>query len=112
MFIIINSRWEKDIIILPDDQDKQGVDRGTRWGEWWGETSDQIRHHDDNYIDDDSYNGDDSNIDDDDCDIGDDTCDDSNGEVMKSNALYSQVEAGALDEESFQRAFEVVSQIF
>ena len=54
----------------------------------------------------------DSNIDDDDCDIGDDTCDDSNGEVMKSNALYSQVEAGALDEESFQRAFEVVSQIF
>ena len=31
---------------------------------------------------------------------------------MKSNALYSQVEAGALDEESFQRAFEVVSQIF
>ena len=30
---------------------------------------------------------------------------------MKSNALYSQVEAGALDEESFQRAFEVVSHI-
>ena len=106
MFIIINSRWEKDIIILPDDQDKQGVDRGTRWGEWWGETSDQIRNHIITCI------KDDSNIDDDDCDIGDDTCDDNNDEVMKSNALYSQVEAGALDEESFQRAFEVVSQIF
>ena len=71
-----------------------------------GEVRLVIKSNDDDYIEDDS------NIDDDDCDIGDDTCDDSNDEVMKSNVLYSQVEAGALDEESFQRAFEVVSQIF